>query len=68
MIDRSNEGNGSPRRINNARIFRPEAIEAYVTRRAGDPWLAGTRGERIAIVLLTLVAIAAAILIVRGGV
>jgi hypothetical protein len=50
---------GKVKRIDNHRIFRPEAVEAYCTRRAGEPWSARLRGERWIIIALTLVAIAA---------
>ncbi len=48
------------KRLDNQRIFRPEAVEAYATRRAGEPWSARLRGEVWIIMALSL-AVAAAL-------
>lgn len=55
------------RRLDNHRVFRPEAVEAYATRRAGDAWIARTRFERWLIAALTLVAMVAVGFISLGG-
>jgi hypothetical protein len=59
--------NGNGKHLNNYRIFRPQAIEAWATRQAGDPWAARMRFENWVITGLTLIAAAAAALIFRGG-
>jgi len=53
-------------RFDNHRIFRAEAVEAYTTRRAGDVWLAKIRGEAWIAGALTLLAVAALIVLMRG--
>jgi hypothetical protein len=55
------------RRIDNHRVFRPEAVEAWSTRRAGEPWHAHAPWERLLIVLLTLLTVAAMIALWIGG-
>jgi len=47
--------------------FRPEAVEAYATRQAGEPWDAKHRFEGWIIALLTLVAALALIFVILGG-
>lgn len=56
-----------PQHLDNHRIFRPEAVEAYSTRRAGEPWVARPRFEGWLIVVLTIIAFAGAVLIWVGG-
>jgi hypothetical protein len=60
-------GNGNVNRMDNHRIFRPEAVQAYSTRRAGAPWAARTRFESWIILGLTAIAGAAAATIFLGG-
>ncbi len=55
------------KRMDNHRIFRPEAVEAYTTRRAGDAWVARIRGEWWSIAGLTVMAGAAVLLLFLGG-
>jgi len=54
-------------RLDNHRIFRPEAVEAYTTRRAGDVWVARIRGEWWGIAALTIVAATAVAILCLGG-
>lgn len=53
---------GGPR-TNNAGIFRPEAVQAYVTRRAGDPWEHRVPHEGKLAILLTLCALAGGVMV-----
>jgi hypothetical protein len=53
-------------RLDNHRIFRPEAVEAYTTRRAGDVWAAGIRWQNWLIVGLTAITAAAIVLLFLG--
>ncbi len=55
------------RRMDNHRVFRPEAVETYTTRRAGEPWGARLRFEVITMIVLTLLAVAAGIAVLLGG-
>lgn len=55
------------KRLDNHRIFRPEAVEAYSTRRAGDVWIAATRLQGWMIASLTVLTAAAIGLILLGG-
>jgi len=48
-------------------VFRPEAVEAYTTRQAGEPWDAKHRFEGSIKVLLTVLSIAALTFIFLGG-
>jgi hypothetical protein len=56
-----------PLHLDNHRIFRPEAVEAYTTRRAGEAWIARPRLEVWIVVGLTMVALAGAVIIWLGG-
>jgi hypothetical protein len=47
--------------------FRPEAVEAYATRQAGEPWDAKRRFENWIVAGLTLLAAAALTLVFAGG-
>jgi hypothetical protein len=47
--------------------FRPEAVEAYATRQAGESWDAKRRWESWMVAGLTLLAAAALALIFAGG-
>jgi hypothetical protein len=58
---------GKVRGLDSRRIFRPEALEAYTTRRAGEAWVAGLRFERWIIAGLTMVALAGAVIIWLGA-
>ncbi len=51
----------------NHRTFRPEAVEAYTTRQAGEPWNAKQRFEGLIIGGLTLIAAAGLAFIFLGG-
>ncbi len=55
------------KRMDNHRIFRPEAVEAYSTRRAGEPWGTGLGLEGWVILVLTLLTICGIFAILRGG-
>ena len=55
------------KRLDNHRVFRPEAVEAYTTRRAGEAWIARPRLEAWIIAGLTIVTVAGAVLIWLGG-
>jgi hypothetical protein len=55
------------KRLDNHRVFRPEAVEAYTTRRAGDAWVSRIRGEWWGLAGLTVVAAGAVILLFLGG-
>jgi hypothetical protein len=55
------------KRLDNHRVFRPEAVEAYTTRRAGDAWIARTRLEGWLIAGLTIMAAAAVVFMFLGG-
>jgi len=48
-------------------VFRPEAVEAYTTRQAGEPWDAKHPFEVAITVVLTVVAAAALMFIFLGG-
>jgi len=54
-------------RLDNHRVFRAEAVEAYATRRAGDVWVSKIRGEGAIVCALTVLAIAALISLFLGG-
>jgi hypothetical protein len=58
---------GKVRGLDSRRIFRPEAVEAYTTRRAGEAWVARPRLEGWIIAGLTMVALAGAFFIWLGG-
>jgi len=47
--------------------FRPEAVEAYTTRQAGEPWDAKHRFENWIIAGLTFAATAALTFVLLGG-
>jgi hypothetical protein len=47
--------------------FRPEAVEAYATRQAGEPWDSKRRFENWVVAGLTLLAGAAVIFVFGGG-
>ncbi len=47
--------------------FRPEAVEAYATRQAGEPWDAKRRFENWMVAVLTALAAAALSLVFMGG-
>jgi hypothetical protein len=47
--------------------FRPEAVEAYATRQAGEPWDAKRGFENWIVAGLTLLAAAALTLVFAGG-
>lgn len=51
----------------NHQNFRPEAVEAYTTRQAGEPWDTKKRFENWTIAGLTLAAAAAFVLVFVGG-
>jgi hypothetical protein len=55
------------KRLDNHRVFRPEAVEAYTTRRAGEVWVARIRGEWWSIAGLTILAAAAVAVLFLGG-
>lgn len=55
------------KRLDNHRIFRPEAVEAHTTRRAGEPWDSRTRAEAAILAALTILAIAALLALRLGG-
>jgi hypothetical protein len=48
-------------------FFRPEAVDAYTTRQAGEPWDGKHRFEGPVIVALTVVAAVALAFILLGG-
>ena len=50
----------------NHQTFRPEAVEAYTTRQAGEPWNAKQRWEGLIVVVLTLAAAAGVSFIFLG--
>ena len=58
--------NREAKHLNNYRIFRPQAVEAYSTRQAGEPWCGRLPFESWIIALLSVMAIAAAITFLRG--
>jgi len=60
-------GNGNGRHLNNYRLFRPQAVEAYSTRHAGEPWTARTPFEGWIIGGLTVIAMAVGAAIFWGG-
>jgi hypothetical protein len=60
-------GPGKVRGLDSRRIFRPEAVEAYTTRRAGEAWEARPRLEAWIIAGLTMLALAGAVFIWLGG-
>jgi len=60
-------GNGSGRHLDNHRIFRPQAVAAYSTRQAGEPWGGGARFEGWIIAGLTVVALTGAAVVFLGG-
>jgi hypothetical protein len=66
-LNAAQTGNNNGKHLNNYRIFRPQAVEACATRQAGDPWAKRSRFEAWLIAGLTLVAAAAAAIILRGG-
>ena len=47
--------------------FRPEAVEAYATRQAGEPWNAKRRFETWIVAGLTVLAATALSLLLAGG-
>jgi hypothetical protein len=47
--------------------FRPEAVEAYATRQAGEPWDAKRRFETWIVAGLTILAATALTLLLAGG-
>lgn len=51
----------------NHQAFREEAVEAYTTRQAGEPWDLRLRFETFAIIVLTVLAAAALVLVLWGG-
>ena len=51
----------------NHQTFRPEAVEAYTTRQAGEPWDARHRFENCVIVALSILAAFALALLFMGG-
>lgn len=51
----------------NQQSFRPEAVEAYTTRQAGEPWDAKRRFENWLVAGLTLLAAAALAFVFVGG-
>ena len=51
----------------NHQAFREEAVEAYTTRQAGEPWDLRHRFETFAIIALTILAAAALALVFLGG-
>jgi hypothetical protein len=53
-------------RLDNHRIFRAEAVEAYTTRRAGDVWAAGIRWQGWIVAGLTAITAAAIVLLFLG--
>jgi len=60
-------GGGAARRVDNYRVFRPEAVEAYSTRRAGEPWNARLPFELRIAALLTVLLLAGIFAIGWGG-
>jgi hypothetical protein len=58
---------GKAKRLDNQRIFRPEAVEAYSTRRAGEPWESCPRFERWIVSGLTILTLAGAAAMWLGG-
>jgi hypothetical protein len=60
-------GDRQVKRLDNHRVFRPEAVEAYATRRAGEVWVSRIRGELWSIAGLTIVAAAAVVFLFLGG-
>jgi hypothetical protein len=55
------------KRLDNHRIFRPEAVEAYTTRRAGEAWTSRIRLEGWIIAGLTVLAATAIAFLFMGG-
>jgi hypothetical protein len=53
--------------LNNYRIFRPQAVEAYSTRQTGEPWCGHLRFESWIIACLSVMAMAAAAIIFLRG-
>ena len=51
----------------NHQTFRAEAVEAYTTRQAGEPWDTQHRFEGLLIAALTVVAVAGLTFILEGG-
>lgn len=47
--------------------FRPEAVEAYATRQAGEPWDSKRRFENWIVAGLTALAVTAVSLVLMGG-
>jgi hypothetical protein len=48
-------------------VFRPEAVDAYTTRQAGEPWNTKHPFEGSIKIVLTVLAVAALIFIFLGG-
>ena len=66
VINMPESGASKTKQMDHNRIFRPEAIDAYRTRRAGEPWDARTRFEGWTITSLTITAIAAIVFLFLG--
>jgi len=64
---RPSGSNGGAKHLDNHRIFRPQAVEAYSTRQAGEPWAARTRFESWIIAALTVIAVAAGVIVFLRG-
>ncbi len=58
---------GTGGRLDNYRLYRPEAVKAYSLRRAGEPWSARLRFEGWIILGLTLLAALAGAALLAGG-
>ncbi|HUB81296.1 MAG TPA: hypothetical protein VMB03_20990 [Bryobacteraceae bacterium] len=58
---------GKVTRLDNHRVFRAEAVEAYATRRAGDAWIARLRGENWIVAALTLLATSGLMFLILGS-
>lgn len=54
------------RRLDNHRVFRPEAVEAYATRRAGEAWETRLPPERYLLVILSLLAVLSGVCLFFG--
>lgn len=58
---------GKVKGLDSRRIFRPEAVDAYATRRAGEAWVAAPRCEGWTIAGFTVIGIMAAVFIWLGS-
>jgi hypothetical protein len=58
---------GKGGRLDNYKLYRPEAVRAYALRRAGEPWAARLPGEAWMVLGLTLLATLACAVVVAAG-